>query len=195
MSQLSFSEAEYVGKRKQTRREKFLGEMDRTIPWDYLAGEVAKHYPRSGKVGRQPYPIETMLRIHFMQQWFALSDPAMEEALYDSHSMRRFAQLPGGRVPDETTILIFRHLLEAHDIAEGIFEGVTLFLQGALPGAGQEHRAAQDAVCPGQSVDGARAGDGRDGTGAFMRGKKAQKRAKSGVRAPDKPAFSSPLSA
>ena len=65
--------------------------MDRTIPWDYLAGEVAKHYPRSGKVGRQPYPIETMLRIHFMQQWFALSDPAMEEALYDSHSMRRFA--------------------------------------------------------------------------------------------------------
>ena len=130
MSQLSFSEAEYVGKRKQTRREKFLGEMDRTIPWDYLAGEVAKHYPRSGKVGRQPYPIETMLRIHFMQQWFALSDPAMEEALYDSHSMRRFAQLPGGRVPDETTILNFRHLLEAHDIAEGIFEGVTLFLQG-----------------------------------------------------------------
>jgi IS5 family transposase len=129
MSQLSFSEAEYVGKRKQTRREKFLGEMDRTIPWDYLAGEVAKHYPRSGKVGRQPYPIETMLRIHFMQQWFALSDPAMEEALYDSHSMRRFAQLPGGRVPDETTILNFRHLLEAHDIAEGIFEGVTLFLQ------------------------------------------------------------------
>ncbi|WP_019937292.1 IS5 family transposase [Bordetella sp. FB-8] len=129
MSQLSFSEAEYVGKRKQARREKFLGEMDRTIPWDYLAGEVAKHYPLSSKVGRQPYPIETMLRIHFMQQWFALSDPAMEEALYDSLSMRQFAQLPGGRVPDETTILNFRHLLEAHNIAEEMFEGVTLFLQ------------------------------------------------------------------
>jgi len=129
MSQLSFSEAEYAGKRKQTRREKFLSEMDRTIPWDYLAGEIGKHYPQSGKVGRQPYPIETMIRIHFMQQWFNLSDPAMEEALYDINSMRQFAQLPGGRVPDETTILNFRHLLEEHDIAEGIFEGVTLFLQ------------------------------------------------------------------
>ncbi|WP_019939027.1 IS5 family transposase [Bordetella sp. FB-8] len=129
MSQLSFSEAEYAGKRKQTRREKFLSEMDRTIPWDYLAGEIAKHYPRSGKVGRQPYPIETMIRIHFMQQWFNLSDPAMEEVLYDINSMRQFARLPAGRVPDETTILNFRHLLEEHDIADGIFEGVTLFLQ------------------------------------------------------------------
>jgi IS5 family transposase len=129
MSQLSFTQAEYAGKRKQTRREKFLSEMDGTIPWDYLAGEIAKHYPQSGKVGRQPYPIETMIRIHFMQQWFNLSDPAMEEALYDINSMRQFAQLPGGRVPDETTILNFRHLLEEHDIADGIFEGVTLFLQ------------------------------------------------------------------
>lgn len=129
MSQLSFSEAEYAGKRKQTRREKFLSEMARTIPWDYLAGEVAKHYPESGKRGRQPYPIETMLRIHFMQQWFNLSDPAMEEALYDSHSMRLFAQLPGGRVPDETTILNFRHLLEKNNVAEEMFEGVNLLLQ------------------------------------------------------------------
>jgi IS5 family transposase len=129
MSQLSFTEAEFAGKRKQTRREKFLSEMDRTVPWDYLAGEIATHYPQTGKPGRQPYPIETMLRIHFMQQWFALSDPAMEEALYDSLSMRRFAKLSQGRVPDETTILNFRHLLEAHDIAEGIFEGVNLLLQ------------------------------------------------------------------
>jgi IS5 family transposase len=75
MSQLSFSEAEFAGKRKQTRREKFLSEMDETVPWDYLAAEIAKHYPQAGKPGRQPYPIETMLRIHFMQQWFALSDP------------------------------------------------------------------------------------------------------------------------
>src|SRR3546814_16615701 len=70
MSQLSFSEAEFAGKRKKTRREKFLNEMDRTVPWAYLAGEIAKHYPQEGKVGRQPYPIEPMLRIHFMQQWF-----------------------------------------------------------------------------------------------------------------------------
>src|SRR3546814_14574542 len=98
--------------------------MDRTVPWDYLAGEIAKHYPQEGKVGRQPYPIETMLRIHFMQQWFNLSDPAMEEALYDSFSMRQFAKLPGGRAPDETTILNFRHLLEKPNIAEEMFEGV-----------------------------------------------------------------------
>lgn len=129
MSQLSFSEAEFAGKRKKTRREKFLNEMDRTVPWDYLAGEIAKHYPQEGKVGRQPYPIETMLRIHFMQQWFNLSDPAMEEALYDSFSMRQFAKLPGGRAPDETTILNFRHLLEKHNIAEEMFEGVNLLLQ------------------------------------------------------------------
>src|SRR3546814_8143320 len=89
---------------------------------DLLAGEIAKHYPQEGKVGRQPYPIETMLRIHFMQQWFNLSDPAMEEALYDSFSMRQFAKLPGGRAPDETTILNFRHLLEKHNIAEEMFE-------------------------------------------------------------------------
>src|SRR3546814_5558442 len=70
-----------------------------------------------------------MLRIHFMQQWFNLSDPAMEEALYDSFSMRQFAKLPGGRAPDETTILNFRHLLEKHNIAEEMFEGVNLLLQ------------------------------------------------------------------
>src|SRR3546814_1780687 len=70
-----------------------------------------------------------MLRIHFMQQWFNLSDPAMEEALYDSFSMRQFAKLPGGRAPDETTILNFRHLLEKHNIAEEMFKGVNLLLQ------------------------------------------------------------------
>ena len=129
MSQLSFSEADFAGQRKRTRREQFLTEMDKTVPWAYLAGEIAKHYPQTGKVGRQPYPIETMLRIHFMQQWLNLSDPAMEEALYDSFSMRQFAMLPGGRVPDETTILNFRHLLEAHRMAEEIFEAVNLLLQ------------------------------------------------------------------
>ena len=97
MSPLNFTEAEFIGKRKQTRREKFLNEMDKTIPWDYLAAEIAKHYPEQGRRGRPPYPIETMLRIHFMQQWFSLSDAAMEEALYDSHSMRGFVRLPQGR--------------------------------------------------------------------------------------------------
>src|SRR3546814_10569906 len=86
------------------------------------------HYPKPGN-GRRPYPLETMLRIHFMQLWFSLSDPAMEEALYDSFSMRQFARLGDGRVPDETTILNFRHLLEKHGIAEEALEAVNLLLQ------------------------------------------------------------------
>src|SRR3546814_11859911 len=102
MSQLSFSDAEFVGKRKVTRREKFLAEMERAIPWKVFANLVEPHYPKAGK-GRRPYPLEVMLRIHFMQQWFSLSDPAMEEALYDSTSIRRFAKMSparGGRAEE-----------------------------------------------------------------------------------------------
>ncbi|MGE4341372.1 MAG: IS5 family transposase [Pigmentiphaga sp.] len=129
MSQLSFSDAEFVGKRKVTRREKFLAEMERAIPWKVFAGLVEPHYPKAGN-GRRPYPLEVMLRIHFMQQWFNLSDPAMEEALYDSTSIRRFAKLSlaRGSIPDETTILNFRHLLEQHDIAADALEAVNLLL-------------------------------------------------------------------
>ena len=128
MSQLSFSEAEYVGKRKKTRREKFLAKMERAVPWKVFADLVDPHYPKPG-IGRPPYPLETMLRIYFMQLWFSLSDPAMEETLYDSFSMRQFAKLPGGRVPDETTILNFRHLLEQHNIADEALEAVNLLLR------------------------------------------------------------------
>ena len=128
MSQLSFSEAEFAGKRKQTRREKFLSQMERAVPWKVFAELMEPHYPKPGN-GRRPYPLETMLRIHFMQLWFSLSDPAMEEALYDSFSMRQFARLGVGRVPDETTILNFRHLLEKHGIAEEALEAVNLLLQ------------------------------------------------------------------
>ena len=128
MSQLSFSEAEFAGKRKQTRREKFLSQMERAVPWKVFAELMEPHYPKPGN-GRRPYPLETMLRIHFMQLWFSLSDPAMEEALYDSFSMRQFARLADGRVPDETTILNFRHLLEQHGIAEEALEAVNLLLQ------------------------------------------------------------------
>jgi len=128
MSQLSFSEAEFAGKRKQTRREKFLSQMERAVPWKVFAELMEPHYPKSGN-GRRPYPLETMLRIHFMQLWFSLSDPAMEEALYDSFSMRQFARLGDGRVPDETTILNFRHLLEKHGIPEEALEAVNLLLQ------------------------------------------------------------------
>jgi IS5 family transposase len=127
--QLSFSDAEYLGKRKPTRREVFLAEMDRVVPWAKLRAVIEPHYPKAGN-GRRPYELATMLRIHCLQQWYALSDPAMEEELYENASMRRFAglSLATGSVPDETTILNFRHLLERHGLAQQIFEAVTAHL-------------------------------------------------------------------
>lgn len=129
MTQMSFSDAEYAGKRKRTRREAFLSEMDKVVPWDALLMLIAPHYPKAGK-GRHPYPIKTMLRIHFMQQWFGYSDPAMEEALYDVAPVRKFANLSlsNGNVPDETTILNFRRLVEQHGLAEKILAAVNRHL-------------------------------------------------------------------
>src|SRR6201993_4505570 len=132
MKQLSFSDAEYDGKRKRTRREVFLAEMQRAVPWARLEGPIAPHYPKAGG-GRRPYPLATMLRIHCLQQWYGLSDPAMEEELYEIASMRQFAglSLARGTVPDETTILNFRHLLEQHGLAREIFDTVKAHLQTA----------------------------------------------------------------
>ncbi|MDH6147953.1 MULTISPECIES: IS5 family transposase [Paraburkholderia] len=103
---------------KRTRKREFLDEMRRVVPWLKLIALIEPHYP-TGKTGRPPFPIATMLQIHFMQQWFGLSDPAMEEALYDVPLYREFAGLDGGmvRLPDESTILRFRHLLETHGLA------------------------------------------------------------------------------
>ena len=116
--QLTFGDAEDLGQRKRTRREVFLAEMDQVVPWKALLRQIEPHYPTLGRPGRQPYALETMLRVHFLQQWYALSDPAMEEALYDTPVMRRFAQLGGlDAVPDETTILHFRRLLETRGLA------------------------------------------------------------------------------
>lgn len=124
--------AEYDGFRKQrkvTRREAFLSEMDRVVPWPRLEALIAPHYPTAGK-GRKPYPLSTMLRVHFLQHWYGYSDPAMEEALHDIPVLRRFAGLDAGvsRLPDETTILNFRHLLEAHQLAESLFQEVVSLL-------------------------------------------------------------------
>ena len=128
MSQISFSDAEYAGKRKRTRREVFLAEMELVVPWKALLGLIEPHYPDAGR-GRRPYPLESMLRVHLMQNWFALSDPAMEEALYEIASLRAFAQLSlGEAIPDETTILNFRHLLEANELAEDILRAVNAHL-------------------------------------------------------------------
>jgi IS5 family transposase len=128
MSQMSFGDAEYRGKRKQTRREKFLAEMEQVVPWDSLLALIEPFYPVAGR-GRHPYPIATMLRVHLMQNWFSLSDPAMEEALYEIASMRQFARLTLTKpIPDETTILNFRRLLEENELAAEILTRVNRYL-------------------------------------------------------------------
>ncbi len=115
---------------KRTRKREFLDEMERVVPWAALVQVVEPYYSKA-KTGRPPFGIETMLRIHYLQQWFALSDPAMEEALHDMPVFREFAQLGDGvaRLPDETTILRFRHLLEKHDLATDMLRVVNDILQ------------------------------------------------------------------
>ncbi len=128
MDQISFADAEYAGKRKKTRREVFLEEMELVVPWKGLLKLIEPHYPTAGR-GRRPYPLESMLRVHLMQNWFALSDPAMEEALYEIASLRSFARLRlSEAIPDETTILNFRHLLEENDLADDILKLVNAHL-------------------------------------------------------------------
>lgn len=113
---------------KKTRKREFLFEMDRVVPWDALVELIAPYYPE-GKNGRPPFALETMLRVHFMQQWFTLSDPAMEEAFFDVPLYREFAKLDAhGRLPDESTILRFRHRLEEHKLAEQILATVNELL-------------------------------------------------------------------
>jgi IS5 family transposase len=123
--QRTFASVAWSQKGKVTRRERFLAEMDAVIPWPSLIALIEPHYPKAGR-GRRPHDLERMLRIYFLQQWFNLSDPQAEDAIYDSESMRRFAkvELAEDKVPDETTILRFRHLLEKHRLTEGIFEAV-----------------------------------------------------------------------
>ena len=128
MSQISFADAEYAGKRKKTRREVFLEEMELVVPWKVLLKIIEPHYPVAGR-GRRPYALESMLRVHLMQNWFALSDPAMEEALYEIASLRSFARLSLNEpLPDETTILNFRHLLEANDLADDMLKAINALL-------------------------------------------------------------------
>jgi transposase, IS5 family len=126
----SFSQAEYASKKKQTRRDKFLAEMEQVVPWPRLVARLQPLYPK-GERGRPPVVLERMLRIHFLQQWYALADLAMEEALYDSQALRGFARidLAVDAVPDETTILNFRHWLERHDLAKGLFDEVGAMLK------------------------------------------------------------------
>jgi len=128
--QRTFASIAWSQKGKVTRREQFLAEMNAVIPWQRLLARIEPHYPKEGN-GRQLLGLEKMLRIYFLQQWFNLSDPAAEDAIYDSESMRRFAGVNLGEdvVPDETTILRFRHLLETHGMTAGIFEAVQELLE------------------------------------------------------------------
>jgi len=130
LKQQSFSSLEQAHKKKRTKREVFLGEMDAVVPWARLEALIAPHYIKPRK-GRPQIPLSVMLRIYFLQQWYGLSDPGAEEALYDMHSMRDFAglDLAHDTIPDETTILNFRHLLEHHSLTEALFEEVSTYLE------------------------------------------------------------------
>ena len=109
---------------RRTRKHEFLAQMQLVVPWAALVELIAPYYPE-GKNGRPPFALETMLRVHFLQQWFSLSDPAMEESCFDTPLYREFAQLDAhGRLPDESTILRFRHRLEKHKLAELILATV-----------------------------------------------------------------------
>jgi transposase, IS5 family len=132
MRQKTFAEVGFERYRKKTRRERFLAEMDRVVPWGALCALIEPVYPKAAQgPGRPPVGLERMLRIHFLQHWFNLSDPAVEEALYDSQAMRAFAGIDLGRepVPDETTVCKFRHLLEAHGLGARLFGAVGEHLQ------------------------------------------------------------------
>ena len=137
MDQLSFASLAYAAKKKRTKRDVFLAEMAAVVPWVALEAVIEPHYPKAGpNGGRRPFPLAVMLRIYCLQQWYNLSDPGAEEVLYDICSMRAFAGLELGRdaIPDETTILNFRHLLERHDLTKAVFAAVSELLEarGAL---------------------------------------------------------------
>jgi transposase, IS5 family len=123
--QTSFTHAEFAAKKKTTRREKFLARMEEVLPWQQLLAVIAPHYPK-GERGRPPVGLERMLRVYFLQQWYGLADEALEDALYDSQALQQFARidLNAEGVPDATTLLNFRHLLETHDLCKGLFRAI-----------------------------------------------------------------------
>ncbi|AYK17924.1 IS5 family transposase [Aeromonas veronii] len=129
--QLTFADSEFNGKRRKTRKELFLARMEALLPWAMMLEVIEPVYPKAGN-GRRPSPLDTMLRIHCMQQWYSLSDGAMEDALYEITSIRLFAKLSLDQaIPDRTTIMNFRHLLERHQLARQLFDAVNLWLSDA----------------------------------------------------------------
>ena len=140
MSQRSFASAEFALKKKRTRREKFLADMERVVPWAGLVAVIEPLYPTAGRVGRQPMGVPKMLRMYLLQQWYGLADEALEDAIYDSQALRDFVGIDLSResVPDATTLLKFRRLLVTNDLPNALFEEINahLALQGLLMRAG-----------------------------------------------------------
>ena len=130
MKQTTFATSGFNKYEKKTRRSVFLSEMNQVVPWTILCKLIEPHYPKAGN-GRPPIGLERMLRIYFLQQWFNLSDPGVEEAMYESISMREFVGIDLGveSAPDETTVCKFRHLLEQHELGRRVFEEVGRHLQ------------------------------------------------------------------
>ncbi len=128
--QTSFSQAEFADKKKITRREKFLARMEEIIPWQSLMAVIEPFYPK-GRRGRPPIELERMLRMYFLQQWYGLADEAVEDAIYDSQSMRGFTRIDLGAdgVPDATTLLKFRRLLETNDLCKALFTAINADLE------------------------------------------------------------------
>ena len=150
MKQESFSDMEYGCRRRKTKREEFLGIMDEIIPWEEWVGILRPYYPSgkryypSGKRGRPPMEIELMLRMYLLQCWFNLSDEGVEDAIYDSYAMRKFMGINFFEqdVPDATTLLHFRHLLEEHGIGKLFFDAISRCLEQAgrrSDDAGRQH--------------------------------------------------------
>ncbi len=129
-SQISFAEAEYAKKKKQTRRELFLAKMEQVVPWSRLMEVIEPHYPKSGKRGRPPIGLERMLRMYFVQQWYGLADEAVEDAVYDSQALRQFLNIDLSQqsVPDATTLMGFRHLLEARNLTQAMLVEINAML-------------------------------------------------------------------
>ena len=129
-TQVSFAQAEYEKKKKRTRREVFLEKMEQVVPWNRLMEVIEPHYPKSGKRGRPPIGLERMLRMYFVQQWYGLADEAVEDAVYDSQALRNFMgiDLSFQSVPDATTLMGFRHLLEANDLTKAMLVEVNVML-------------------------------------------------------------------
>ena len=129
-TQISFAQAEYAKKKKQTRREVFLAKMEQVVPWSRLMEVIEPHYPKSGQRGRPPIGLERMLRMYFVQQWYGLADEAVEDAIYDSQALRQFLNIDLSRqsAPDATTLMGFRHLLEAHQLTTALLIEINAML-------------------------------------------------------------------